>query len=217
MRVRFKTFAITAAMVMASVATSVVAQTGPPPTDSFASLGHCCVPNNGSPGCNDSVCKSLVCDGNATLTPDPFCCSDEWDDVCADEAADRCPDLCTAGENDCCFSRRGIGCSDPACQDAICIQGNDPVCCTDFWDSRCVAGTNGAGGAQNLCGDLCNIVGDCAIDFVIDLDDFAGYLLCRTGPGGGPLTEHCACADFDSDGDVDLIDFATLQRLLSGP
>ncbi len=216
MPAKSNTLAILVAMVTASLATSALAQTGPPPTDSFASLGHCCVPGNGSPGCNESVCESLVCDGTATLTGDPFCCTDTWDCVCADEAADRCVDLCTAGENDCCFSRQGVGCSDIPCRDTICDQANDPVCCNDFWDCQCVQGTNGVGGARDLCGDLCNVVGDCAIDFVLNLDDFAGFLLCRTGPGGGPISDHCTCADFDNDGDVDLIDWAELQRLLSG-
>ena len=44
--------------------------------------GDCCDPaGNGSPGCNNLDCCERVCAAN------PFCCSIEWDDICAGEAA----------------------------------------------------------------------------------------------------------------------------------
>ena len=42
--------------------------------------GDCCAPN-GSPGCDDSGCETAIC------ALDPFCCSNTWDQICADEAA----------------------------------------------------------------------------------------------------------------------------------
>ncbi|MEE9294744.1 MAG: hypothetical protein V3W34_07270 [Phycisphaerae bacterium] len=37
---------------------------------------------------------------------------------------------------------------------------------------------------------------------------------CITGPVVGSLTGKCACVDIDQDGDVDLVDFGHLQRLM---
>ena len=34
---------------------------------------------------------------------------------------------------------------------------------------------------------------------------------CFTGPGQGPISSECASADYDGDGDVDLVDFGVLQ------
>ena len=50
--------------------------------------GDCCDPlGNGTPGCNDETCCSLVCD------IDPFCCDTSWDTICAGEALELC-ELC---------------------------------------------------------------------------------------------------------------------------
>jgi hypothetical protein len=43
-----------------------------------------CFVANGTPGCEDDTCCSSVC------AVDPFCCDNEWDQTCADEAADLC-------------------------------------------------------------------------------------------------------------------------------
>lgn len=58
--------------------------------------------------------------------------------------------------------------------------------------------------------------GDFEQDGDVDLDDFAQFMACYTGPGGctGP---DCAFADFDDDGDVDVADFAELQLAFTGP
>lgn len=45
--------------------------------------GSCCSPN-GSPGCDDAECQNLVCN------LDPFCCDNDWDQICADEAVSSC-------------------------------------------------------------------------------------------------------------------------------
>ena len=52
--------------------------------------GDCCEAN-GTPSCNDPECCNAVC------LVDPFCCDVEWDQICADRAADMCL-LCGAGE-----------------------------------------------------------------------------------------------------------------------
>jgi hypothetical protein len=49
--------------------------------------GDCCEAN-GTPGCEDEECCAAVC------LDDPFCCDVEWDQTCADEAAEICPGLC---------------------------------------------------------------------------------------------------------------------------
>jgi hypothetical protein len=48
---------------------------------------------------------------------------------------------------------------------------------------------------------------------VVDLLDFAYFVLCHegAGPGAPGLPSDCACFDADFDGDVDLADFARLQ------
>ncbi|MCX4246031.1 choice-of-anchor J domain-containing protein [Paraliomyxa miuraensis] len=47
----------------------------------------CCF-SNGTPGCDDMACQDTVC------AADPFCCSTEWDQICADQVPDACPGLC---------------------------------------------------------------------------------------------------------------------------
>jgi hypothetical protein len=166
--------------------------------------GDCCVPFNGSPGCNDAECEAQVC---ASLDNE-VCCTDTWDAICADSAADMCSLLCEASTNDCCVSRRSPGCGNVACEEIIC--GADPFCCTSFWDSTCVEQ------AVAECGDLCVIEGDCAIDFDLTLDDYAILFECVTGPAGGPPEYDCTCTDLDGDSDVDIVDWSLLQPLL-GP
>jgi hypothetical protein len=59
--------------------------------------------------------------------------------------------------------------------------------------------------------------GDCDGDSDIDLVDFATFQICFTGPGGGPLSAECECADFDGDDDIDLADFNAFQLAFTGP
>ncbi len=61
------------------------------------------------------------------------------------------------------------------------------------------------------------IPGDFDDDGDVDLQDFAAFLDCVTGPGV-PSTPTCSdMADLSDDGDVDLIDFGLWSRLFSGP
>ncbi len=61
------------------------------------------------------------------------------------------------------------------------------------------------------------VAGDCNGDGAVTVSDAAGMTSCLGGPGGMPAgapAEQCPCAtfDFDGDDDVDLADFAALQR-----
>lgn len=169
--------------------------------------GNCCVPFNGSPGCTNPTCEAIVC----ALPGNDVCCTVDWDDVCADAAADACATVCTAGPMDCCISKASPGCSDPVCEQAVCSSGPDGAfCCNFFWDSICIDL------AIQLCGDTCAAGSDCARDFVLDLNDHAVFFDCTTGPGRGPVSGSCTCPDADADTDVDLADWAELQIVLSG-
>ncbi len=48
----------------------------PAPPECGSGAGDCCSAN-GTPGCNDEACCQAVCEC------DPFCCDDEWDEMCA--------------------------------------------------------------------------------------------------------------------------------------
>jgi hypothetical protein len=51
----------------------------------------------------------------------------------------------------------------------------------------------------------------------VDLDDFAGWEACMTGPDNvplGPYPAGCEAFDFAFDLDVDLEDFAAFQRII---
>jgi hypothetical protein len=56
--------------------------------------------------------------------------------------------------------------------------------------------------------------GDHNCDRAIDLDDFAAWTPCVTGPAGGPYDPGCEALDFDFDADVDTADFAGFQVVL---
>lgn len=112
--------------------------------------GDCCVAN-GSPGCNDEECEDIIC------SSDPFCCSTEWDENCADEASQLC-EQCNFG---CpglgtCYTPNGTpGCDNTECCSAVCAI--DVSCCSISWDQACVdnalqvCGSCGDAGAGNCC------------------------------------------------------------------
>jgi hypothetical protein len=55
-------------------------------------------------------------------------------------------------------------------------------------------------------------LGDVDADGDVDLDDFAFFPACRTGPEGGPYPDGCDALDFDRDLDIDLADLAGFLR-----
>ncbi len=58
--------------------------------------------------------------------------------------------------------------------------------------------------------------GDADDDTDVDLDDYASYAGCVSGPSGGLSSNLCATFDFDDDGDVDLPDFSQMQEVFTG-
>lgn len=58
--------------------------------------------------------------------------------------------------------------------------------------------------------------GDANGDGTVDLADFAAFEACLLGPAGGLAEPGCACVDFDTSDDVDLMDFAEFQTAFSG-
>jgi hypothetical protein len=58
--------------------------------------------------------------------------------------------------------------------------------------------------------------GDHDTDGDVDLEDFAAWPGCMTGPDGGPYSTGCEAFDFEDDGDVDLEDFAGFQEEFTG-
>jgi hypothetical protein len=116
--------------------------------------GDCCVAN-GTPGCADADCCLLIC------AVDPFCCSNQWDSICANQAVTNCSGCAAVCPNPDhgCFVTGTPGCSNATCCDAVCAA--DPFCCETQWDALCVNGAN------NLCGNAacpnpahaCNVSG----------------------------------------------------------
>ena len=58
--------------------------------------------------------------------------------------------------------------------------------------------------------------GDFDGDGDVDLDDFAEFVPCMTGPGNGSVAPGCEVFDFEPDDDVDLTDFAGFATIFVG-
>lgn len=107
--------------------------------------GSCCVAHDG-PACNSIGCCTVVC------AQDPTCCSEEWDQLCADLARSlpqcaECNPPCgaTCGGS-CCEAHPAPHCSSLPCCEAVCfgwtdkngvVYGGDSYCCNIEWDSNC--------------------------------------------------------------------------------
>jgi hypothetical protein len=59
-------------------------------------------------------------------------------------------------------------------------------------------------------------LGDADGDGDVDLDDYADWDGCMTGPDGGPYGAGCEVFDFEFDADVDSYDFAAFQLAFTG-
>ncbi len=118
--------------------------------------GPCCSAN-GTPGCEDAACEALIC------AADPFCCNTSWDGICAASALANaeeggpCAGVsdCPTGSGLCCTANGTPGCSNAACESAICA--DDPFCCDTEWDATCA----GAAIANADAGGACAGVSDC--------------------------------------------------------
>jgi hypothetical protein len=171
----------------------------------MVAAGDCCAAGN-APGCDDAECESQVCDVDA------FCCSDQWDMFCSNQATGICA-ICGAGRGDCCEANATAGCSDDACVSLMCgFQGAAPECCgAGPWDQACAdtaaaictvcgaAGTDTSctpGGPLPNCGtpfsqaymcqcdSFCAGRGDCCEDVCPQCDGIDG-VMCPDPPGEG--------------------------------
>jgi hypothetical protein len=115
--------------------------------------GDCCDPHTGA-SCDDQACRDCVCG------LDGACCTDEWDQTCADEAAVECALSCAdcASGGDCCAVHEGVGCSDAPCKDCVCDV--DALCCTEEWDAQCVDEAN----AECAASCICEAAGECCVE-----------------------------------------------------
>lgn len=145
----------------------------------------CCAPA-GMPGCDDAKCTSSVC------FLDPACCSVEWDQPCADLAAQVCTTCGGAGTfiGACCFPNGGCAQASPlecnASSGAVFV-GFGTLCADLVCPPPCIADINNDGGTDSQ-------------DLNILLTDFGETV----SPGTG--------ADLDDNG---VIDSADLNILLS--
>ncbi|MEZ4265452.1 MAG: lamin tail domain-containing protein, partial [Myxococcota bacterium] len=113
---------------------------------------ECCKDNNccteiGTPGCTDAGLEACVCD------LDDFCCSVNWDDLCAASAVEDCSNACTGP---CVPACDGKNCGDDGCGGS---------CGTCGVGQECVVGTCqmvGCGNATCDFGENCsNCPDDC--------------------------------------------------------
>jgi hypothetical protein len=107
--------------------------------------GYClgeefCCAEHDTPGCAVQECQDIICE------QDSYCCEFDWDEICADEALDKCG-FCQVGAGSCCEDNDLAGCEDLECQLIVCTE--DLYCCDDTWDSIC------ADAAVEMCADLC--------------------------------------------------------------
>ncbi|MHC5026856.1 MAG: hypothetical protein ACYTGR_08885 [Planctomycetota bacterium] len=122
-----------------------------------------CFQANGTPGCDNSTCCEIIC------LDDPFCCSTEWDAVCAAAAAQVCGN-CGIPSGSCYQDNGSPGCDNADCCIEVCAL--DPICCEAGWDIICAdhaiqlcsnCGGSGAGGCCNANGDpACGDTSCCA-------------------------------------------------------
>lgn len=102
---------------------------------------------------------------------DGACCTDTWDQTCAEEAAVECALDCAAcaSGGDCCAVHDEVGCNDAPCKDCVCEV--DAACCTDSWDQQCVDEAN----AECAASCICEAAGDCCVEHIdtVGCDDRA--------------------------------------------
>ena len=117
--------------------------------------GSCCTART-TPGCSDDRCCLSIC------LVDPPCCSQAWDNACAQTARQVCgvcgPGCGAATSGDCCAAHTTPSCSDAACCATVCAQ--DPFCCESEWDTNCA---EAALDACAPCSEVCGApgAGDC--------------------------------------------------------
>lgn len=91
-----------------------------------------CLSAHADPACSDPECCDVIC------TADPFCCDQQWDEICAQSAFAACVIACGGSlSGDCLIPHEYPSCNDGGCCDAVC--GMDAFCCEVQWDETCAA------------------------------------------------------------------------------
>lgn len=120
-----------------------------------------------TPNCSDEECCDDVC------ARDDFCCTIEWDVICAETAQFLCLECGDPETGSCCFPHLGPYCNDEDCCDIVCAL--DSFCCSEggTWDSTCV------GLAAQNCGDVCEDLLACGSPFSGDCCFASGSPYCN--------------------------------------
>jgi hypothetical protein len=175
----------------------------PDGSDIYEGTSSDCTSNGIPDECDIRAGTSTDCNGNTV--PDECdlawgtsvdCNENGWPDQC---------DIAGATSSDCNLNRIPDDCDIAA--------GTSDDCNANAVLDQCDI-ASGSSLDFNLNGipDECDL--DCTEDGVVDGDDHALMVFCFTGPYAGQLEAECRCSDFDTDDDVDLTDFAALQRTL---
>ncbi|MCP4594351.1 MAG: M1 family metallopeptidase [bacterium] len=80
-----------------------------------------------------------------------------------------------------------------------------------WWDDVLLPSGDGQPGGDAVL-TFVKMIGDADADGDIDLDDFALFDACLSGPQYRPYAAGCGVFDFDTDRDVDFADYGALQR-----
>ncbi len=181
-----------------------------PDPPSACGHGDCCVSNE-SPGCDDGACCNIVC------PVDPFCCDEQWDQLCANAAELNCR-VCWHGSTppplppnfSCQTNCGGAAVSGCWCDEACCDLGD---CCEDK-GKHCPGCLFGLGSAEHLfdtclgsscegstagscwCDNSCGPFNDCCPDVCIACPDLG---ICSSNP-----------SDLTGNGVVDVFDLLEL-------
>ncbi|MEY3141723.1 MAG: hypothetical protein RLY21_216 [Planctomycetota bacterium] len=146
--------------------------------------GSCCVEQFG-PSCSDADCCAAICKS------DDFCCTVQWDDLCAASARQ----LCAGCETNVCGNPLAGGCCEsndtPGCQDAQCCEqvcGVDPFCCDEMWDFTCaeraIASCSACSNPADLNGD--GVVNSADLSILLNAWDTPDADLNGDGTTGSP-------------------------------
>ncbi|MEM1029227.1 MAG: hypothetical protein AAGN82_02705 [Myxococcota bacterium] len=123
------------------------------PTNTQGSCNHDVCSTGDALGANCGTCEAAVCQA------DPYCCNNEWDQLCVNQVPAECgPNTCgggggSGGGNPQNCSNFDVCSSGPvppsdqctSCTAAVCLA--DPYCCNNQWDSICVGKVNAECGA----------------------------------------------------------------------
>ncbi len=146
--------------------------------------GDCRVAHE-TPYCDDAACCDVVCGF------DDFCCENEWDTICVDEATLVCPPTTACGQvgSGACDTANGtIACEDLACCQQVCLA--DEYCCLTEWDEIC------AGAVPELCTIVPTPTGACCFADDLSCDGPQTEAACFTA-GGTYKGADTVCAEVD--------------------